>query len=553
MSFFKRCMRLAFLMGLLMGASLSASRCENKLFTLSIEPTSSKPIKLNNIINDLASSCGITLLYADSLTKSKLNKKLGVLYIEDFTLDEVFQLLLNEHNLFYTYDEALSRLKISYLKTKSLKIDYINVTQMRTYSSRDVTVGASNNQNEDLASFSGGQQSGGVTRETGTQKITEYSGLNSIQKGENSDFTSTKTIADFTFWDELKDQVDGMLQRDGDVNEVRSWSMINRDAGLITVSGSYKQLARVEKYITALQERMHKQLLLEVRILEVTFAEGQQIGIDWSQFNLSLSGSAGAVYNRGTDATFRSGDLYSAGFNFTMEGLLDFLKKQGEVEILSSPKVMTLNNQPALINVGDQINYRYETGQVGTVGIGTPSSTTTFSLGSVFVGLSLSIIPEITDDGHIILRINPVDSRIIDSSNPTDVTPDPQDAQEVSNDIRSIPPDMKVKQLTSIVKVKDGSKVLIGGLVQKEQLQEDNKVPLLGDIPYLGRLFHSTTTRNIKKEFFIVVVPTIIKEGRIPSIEEEEVIKKIEDLQFDKKKEEKEEVEVSIEEVDSDV
>lgn len=512
--------------------NVEASKCENKLFTLSIEPSAQKPIKLNDILNDLASNCHITLLYADKYTKNKLNQKLGVLYIEDFTLDEVFKLLLNEHNLFYTYDDDFSRLKISYLRTRSFNIDYINVTQMRTYSSRDVTVGASNNQNEDILSFSGGQQNQGSSQETAAQTITEFSGINSIQKGENTDFTSTKTIADFTFWAELKNEIDGMLQRDGDMNEVKSWSMINRDAGLITVSGSYKQLNRVERYINQLQERMHKQLLLEVRILEVTFSEGQQLGIDWSTFNLSLSGGAGAFYNRGTEATNRSGDLYSAGFNFTMEGLMNFLKKQGEVEILSSPKVMTLNNQPALINVGDQINYKYETGEVGTVGIGTPSSSTTFSLGSVFVGLSLSIIPEITEDGHIILRINPVDSRIINEEDENDV--DTTDDEEVTNDgIRSIPPDMKIKQLTSIVKVRDGSKVLIGGLVQKEKYEVDNKVPVLGDIPYLGRLFHSTTTKNVKKEFFVVVVPTIIKEGRIPSIEEEEAIRRTEGLQFE--------------------
>ncbi len=527
--------------GVFVGIQLNASECESKLFTLNIESTSSKPIKLNSVLNDLAATCKITLLYADKLTKAKLNKELDMLYIKDFSLDELLQLLLNENNLFYSYDETLSRLKIAYIQTKSFKIDYINVTQMRTYSARDVTVGASNNQNEDLINITGGQQMQGSSQESSSTDLVEYSSINSIQKGENSDFTSTKTIADFTFWDALKGQIDGMLQRDGDAHEVRSWSMINRDAGLITVSGSYKQLKRVEEYIQELQRRMHKQLLLEVRILEVTFSEGQQLGIDWSKFNLSLAGNAGAFYNRGTDATVRSGDLYSAGFNFTMEGLMNFLKKHGEVEVLSSPKVMTLNNQPALINVGDQINYKYETGQVGTVGIGTPSSSTTFSLGSVFVGLSLSIIPEITDSGHIILRINPVDSRIINDQDETDANIDLVE-EDVTTDIRAIPPDMKVKQLTSIVKVKDGSKVLIGGLVQKEKFEIDNKVPLLGDIPYLGRLFHSTTTKNIKKEFFVVVVPTIIKEDRMPTIEEEEIIKRTEGEQF--KGEEEEELEM---------
>jgi general secretion pathway protein D len=532
MSYAMRCIALFGLIGMVAVSNLSAGTCDNKLFSLNIESTPQNKITIQDVLSDLASSCKISVLYADAMTKSKLKEDLDALYINDYTLEELFQLILHEHNLFYTFDQSLSRLKISYIKTKSFNIDYINVTQMRTYSARDVTVGASTNANEDMQAITGGQQSSGNSRESGSQKLIEYSSIGSIQKGENSDFTSTKTIADFTFWDELKLQIDGMMQRDGDTNEVRSFSMINRDAGLITVSGSYKQLDRVEKYIENLQQRMHKQVLLEVRILEVTFTEGQQIGIDWSAFNLSLSGLAGATVSRGTQSTNDSSDIYTAGFNFTMEGLMNFLKTYGEVEILSSPKVMTLNNQPALINVGDQINYKYETGQLDAVGIGTPSASTTFSLGSVFVGLSLTIIPEITENGHIILRINPVDSRII---NEDDEGADPELTTDETTpaNVRSIPPDMKVKQLTSIVKVKDGSKVLVGGLVQKEKFMVDNKVPVIGDIPYLGRLFHSTTTKNIKKEFFVVVVPTIIKENRMPTIEEQEIITRTEGHQFD--------------------
>ncbi len=529
MSIFKNFVSLTGLILLLAGANLEASKCENKLFTLNIESKAGNTISIQDVLSDLASSCQISVLYADKKTKAKLKKSLDMLYINDFTLDELFQLLLNEHNLFYDYDENLARLKVSHIKTKSFNIDYINVTQMRTYSARDVTVGASNNQNEDMMQFSG-QQGSGSSNESGGEKLVEYSSLGSIQKGDNSDFTSTKTIADFTFWDEMKFQIDGMLQRDGDANEVRSMSMINRDAGLITVSGSFKQLNRVESYIKELQKRMHKQVLLEVRIIEVTFSEGQQMGVDWNKFNLSLNGLATSAISRGTEGV-GSADLYSTGFDFTMEGLLNFLKDQGEVEILSSPKVMTLNNQPALINVGDQINYQYQTGQLDAVGIGTPSASTTYSLGSVFVGLSLTIIPEITENGHIILRINPVDSRIINEED--ERTEKVDAALAAGSDIRSIPPDMKIKQLTSIVKVKDGSKVLVGGLVQKDQFTVDNKVPIIGDIPYLGRLFHSTTTKKTKKEFFVVVVPTIIKENRMPTIEEEEIIERTEGKQFD--------------------
>ncbi len=527
MSIFKRAIVLIGLMLLVCVSNLEASKCENKLFTLNIESKPGHTISIHNVLSDLASSCKISVLYADNKTKEKLKKELDMLYINDLTLDELFELLLNEHNLFYDYDADLSRLKVAYIKTMSFKIDYINVTQMRTYSARDVTVGASTNANEDMLSMGGTQQSSSG-QESGGRELVEYSSLSSLQKGENSDFTSTKTIADFTFWDELKTQIDGMLQRDGDTNEVRSMSMLNRDAGLITVSGSYKQLKRVEKYINDLQDRMHKQVLLEVRVLEVSFTEGQQMGVDWSKFELSFSGNANGFGTRGSlHSGTSSGDLYNASFDFSMEGLLNFLKEQGEVEILSSPKVMTLNNQPALINVGDQINYRYENGQIDTVGIGTPSASTTFALGSVFVGLSLTIIPEITENGNIILRINPVDSRIINEDDGEVVNP-------TGSDVRSIPPDMKVKQLTSIVKVKDGSKVIVGGLVQNEEFDTDTKVPLLGDIPFLGRLFHSTTTTKTKKEFFVVVVPTIIKEDRMPTIEEKEIIVRTENTDDNK-------------------
>ena len=549
MRYVKSWLSMILTISVLMGADLQAGSCENRLFTLNIESTSQRPITLRNILSDLASSCKITLLYADKLTKSKLNQEMDAVYINDFTLDELLQLLLHEHNLFYSYDETLSRLKIAYIQTRSFKIDYINVALMQTYSARDVTVGASNSQ--DSGSNNGQQGNGTGSGQSGNTGQNGNSGQNN-SAGENSDFTSTKTLADFTFWDELKSQVDGMLQRDGDANEVNSWSMINRDGGLITVSGSFKQLTRVEEYISELERRMHKQLLLEVRILEVTFTEGQQMGIDWSKFELSLANEASSLINAGTQKLNKGGDLYSAGFNFSMEGLMNFLKKQGDVEVLSSPKVMTLNNQPALINVGDQINYKYETGQVGTVGIGTPSSSTTFSLGSVFVGLSLSIIPEITDSGHVILRINPVDSRIINALDESDGISSATASTEAQTGVRSIPPDMKVKQLTSIVKVKDGSKVLVGGLVQREKFKVDNKVPLLGDIPYLGRLFHSTTTKKIKKEFFVVIVPTIIKKDRMPTIEEENIIRRTEGAVFDNEKSTVEEKHVEVHQKISD-
>jgi len=131
-----RCIALLGLSYVFIGSSLSAGACENKLCSLNIEPTQTHRIKINDVLSDLASSCRITVLHTDSFSRSKLDEELSALYIKDFTLDELFELLLHEHDLFYDYDTNLARLKISYIKTKSFNIDYINVTQMRTYSAR---------------------------------------------------------------------------------------------------------------------------------------------------------------------------------------------------------------------------------------------------------------------------------------------------------------------------------------------------------------------------------------------------------------------------------
>ena len=99
-----RCIALLGLSYVFIGSSLSAGACENKLFSLNIEPTQTHRIKINDVLSDLASSCRITVLHTDSFSRSKLDEELSALYIKDFTLDELFELLLHEHDLFYDYD-----------------------------------------------------------------------------------------------------------------------------------------------------------------------------------------------------------------------------------------------------------------------------------------------------------------------------------------------------------------------------------------------------------------------------------------------------------------
>jgi general secretion pathway protein D len=208
--------------------------------------------------------------------------------------------------------------------------------------------------------------------------------------------------------------------------------------------------------------------------------------------------------------------VYSFGVNFDPMGLIDFLSRYGDVEVLSNPKILTLSNQPAVINVGKQLSYLYTNGSIAAANTQT-LATTTSTLGSVFVGLTLNIIPEVTEDGYIVMRINPVTSELLGEDLNASTA---MGSSDIGSSNRTMPPDTRVKQMTSIVKVKDAQKVLIGGLIEKKTYNYDNKVPVLGDIPFLGRLFHGSTASTRKSELFILITPTLVKPDVFPSIDD---------------------------------
>ncbi len=486
--------------------------CQNKLFSFSTSSQNGR-ITILDIVQNLADTCEFSVMFMDEEAKKVVRTPLTLVHIRDYTLNEMFSFLFDEHNMFYRYDPQRRLLSISYIETKSFHIDYVNLSELKTESIKSITVGASNNNNDNFGAYGGGYNTGNVG---GT-------GYNNENGGDNSDYTTIKTVTEFKFWDNFKEQIDAILQRDEDSHTIKSKSLINKEAGIVTVTGTKRQIERVEEYIDHVTGRLHKQIMLEASLIELRYADKNTTGVDWSRFDLKLRGLA----RKG--GAFLLPDGYKLGYQFTMDGLLDFLQHYGDVNTISNPKVMTLNNQPAVINVGDQVNYKYQTGAITTTTTGNPVGTNTYTIGSVFVGLTLNIVPEVTDDGFIILKINPVFSEPIQQnegldynmrSDEGDFLPiDPTDPGSDST-IRQMPPDVKIKQLTSIVKVKNGHKVVIGGLISKRVIHSNTKVPLLGDIPLLGRAFHHTGTEVQKIELIVVITPKIVDGTAVPSIDE---------------------------------
>ena len=456
--------RFVILFALLFSAISLEASCQSNLFSFKVNSTKSAPGTILDVLENLNQECKMSIVFADEKTKEMVNKKISYMNIKDFTLDQLLDLLLTDNNLYYNLTEN-NVLKVSYLKTKSFYIDYVNFSKVSNTSNKTISTGSSSSAN--AGGSSGGNGSGSTTL----------------------DF-----VSEFKFWDNIKAEIESILHRDGDTFTGNK-TIINQEAGVITVTGTKKQTDRIARYIDKITQRLHKQILIDAKIIEVTYDDDQTTGINWSKFQASLKGTA-----EGEDSTILhtlGNPASMLGYKFDMQGLIKFLKTQGDVSIVSNPKILTLNNQPAIINVGEEKNYKYTLGTSTTTTNGVVQSDPQFQVGSTFVGVTLGIIPEVTQNDEIILKINPIVSEI--SKNHVDDNGNP-----------NLAPDIKVKQLSSIIKVKNNQHVIIGGLIQKRIEDKTTKIPLLGDIPILGHAFKSKVKVKSKSELIIVMSPKLI-------------------------------------------
>jgi general secretion pathway protein D len=208
-----------------------------------------------------------------------------------------------------------------------------------------------------------------------------------------------------------------------------------------------------------------------------------------------------------TDISKTAKSIVAKG-SLKINNIIKFLKTQGDVKSISNPKVLTLNNQPALISVGNELFYKIQstTSTIGASGAGTQGSNE--EINSVFAGILLDITPEISEDGIITLKINPSISDTLDA------------VERDSTGSRNIPPDLSRKQISSVVTMRDGQRVILGGLISSKRGKKVSKVPLLGDLPLLDNLFKRELEINTVEELVLIITPHIIRKDSDISLED---------------------------------
>ena len=449
--------------------------CETRLFSLKSAPG----IKIKEYINNLADECGLTVIVKDKYARKKLNERLGKVTLDKASLDELLNVILADNDLFYQLQGNV--LKIGYLQTRTFHVDYV-ISKRTGESTTDASVDV-----------------GGIASPTG-QTTRETRDVNMITSKE-----------EFDFWDNLGKEIYSILNRPEDSYKAPK-PIINPKAGLVTVTGTKEQIQRVQSYLDTIEDRLHKEVLIDVSILAVLLNDDYTKGIDWSRFNVAVNGALDSQNNfipgdpmfqwrgAGHSSVFRNGTTTIINTAFNLSGLINFLKQNGKVITLSNPKILTLNNQPAIITIGDTFNYNVPTSitiSANNNGLGEKSYTPS----SIFVGILLNITPEITKNNNIILRINPSISEL---RNPEQVD------QRGNSGFREIAPDTREKKISTVVKVKDGSTLILGGLISNTRNFTLNGVPVLKDVPIFGNLFGSKRKQYQRFELIFVIHPKII-------------------------------------------
>jgi general secretion pathway protein D len=304
--------------------------------------------------------------------------------------------------------------------------------------------------------------------------------------------------------------------------------IVNPVAGTITINGTGKQHELVQDYLTKVESGAQRQVLIEATIVEVQLSDAYQGGIDWSRLAISggltlqqvlTGGFAGAAAAAGA----ATGNAITVGYTNTnsrvgnIAGSVKLLQEFGDTRVLSSPKLMVLNNQTALLKAVDNLVYFDIQGQTSTSATGPSLTTFTTTAKSIAVGLVMGVTPQINEDGRVLLTVRPTVSRQL--SPVQDPNPSLCDANR-TNCIANLVPQIQVREMESVLQVGNGQTVILGGLMQDAAQRNREQLPGADKLENVGEVFRFRDERATKSELVIFLRPTVVKN---PSLESEEL------------------------------
>lgn len=338
--------------------------------------------------------------------------------------------------------------------------------------------------------------------------------------GGESGGNSTTTIDSATvnrFWPSLVANVSALLGADGSAQEqgggagrlaVSNKVIPHPESGTLTVKATGAQHELVRALIDEAIASASRQVLIQATIVEVNLTDQFQAGIDWERlneagragFNVSSKTLAAAPVNTASLFSLRYRDSSQDGKK-VLSAALKLLEEFGDISVLSSPQLMALNNQSAILKVVDNIVYfEMEEETNTTQGVATNTFETTVK--TVPVGIVMTVTPRINANGSIILNVRPSVSRVNRFVN------DPNPKLTAASQV----PEIRVREMEAVLRLNDGEIAVLGGLMQNDDRSHDNAIPGLSRIPLLGEVFRTRQRESRKTELVIFLRPVIVRD-----------------------------------------
>lgn len=393
------------------------------------------------------------------------------------------------------------------LQARLFHINYLDV-QRTGKSYTQLTTGQVSNV---VGSSSVGGSSGNTSYPTGQSQPGTASPLGGL-----GTISSIETKSEMKFWQQIEKTITGMMGK-----EEGHTVTVNAQTGIISVRAFPAELNQVSRYINSLQSSLNRQVILEAKILEVQLNDEYQAGVDWSILgnpaNDAVDGNGNLIDSNaglGQDGTkgFLDTELkdFTGIFAFRVKGnfkaLVQMLQSQGNVQVLSSPHISTVNNQKAVIKVGQDEFFVTGVSTSNTI-IGSntlPSQDVTLT--PFFSGITLDVTPEISSDDTVVLHIHPsvslVKEQVKEIGLGTSATGTP-------NNLTLPLAESTIRESDNIVRAKNGQVVVIGGLMQNNMKETLVSTPWLGKMPFIGALFRRTKQESIKSELVILLRPLV--------------------------------------------
>jgi MSHA biogenesis protein MshL len=418
--------------------------------------------------------------------------------LKNVTIEEAMEALRDMYGYQYRRTSYGFEVLPQELETQIFSINYINVKR----TGKSVTKSVSGQVSDKVTS------SGGTG---GNNNNNNSSGGAGNGAGQSVSSSSVDTTSETNFWVSLQSTLKDMIG----TTDGRS-VVVNSESGIVIVHALHSEVRGIARYLDKLQSNIQRQVVLEAKVLEVTLDDSFQSGIDWSLFGNPNQDSATlaqtASGNNGPNIK-QFDSVFTIALKGSFRTLIKMLQTQGNVQVLSSPRISTVNNQKAIIKVGQDeffVTGVSTANNVSNNGTGVNGTTPTqdVTLTPFFSGVTLDVTPQISKDGTVILHIHPSVSNVKEQQKT--VTLGNSGIGAVANTLILPLALSTIRESDNIVRAKNGQVVVIGGLMANTMTEGINGVPILSRLPFIGGFFRRTAQVSSKTELVILLRPLLL-------------------------------------------